>query len=299
VPQSETVSNLVERGRERARSVFRVLPGPVQREVLKRTHRYGPWATGEAPVAPPPPTGMTTAPPDFVGVGVPKCGTTWWFSLIVRHPEIHVEHDKELLYFTRPYFAHYRDVGLVDEDLAAYHRWFPRPNGTKSGEWTPHYIFAYQLPPVLRQAAPQCKVLVMVRDPLERYRSDISRRTTRRRLKVVRYRGIARGYYSAALAPWEQVFAPSELLVLQFEACLRSPAEQLAATFRFLGVDDTYVPDGITVPVNRTANKRVVHRDIENLLVRLYEPDVVALAARYPQIDLRLWPNFAHLAPDQ
>ncbi len=172
--------------------MLRVLPGPVQREVLKRFHRYGPWSTGVAPVAPPHPIGMVTGPPDFVGVGVPKCGTTWWFSLIVRHPDIHVHHDKELAYFNRRYIERYRQVGILEEDLAAYREWFPRPEGTKTGEWTPHYINAYQLPPILQRAAPRCKVLVMVRDPLERYRSDISRRTTGRRLKVVRYRGMAR-----------------------------------------------------------------------------------------------------------
>jgi hypothetical protein len=31
----------------------------------------------------------------------------------------------------------------------------------------------------------------------------------------------------------------------------------------------------------------------------LYEPDVVRLAARYPEIDLRLWPHFAHLAKER
>ena len=33
-----------------------------------------------------------------------------------------------------------------------------------------------------------------------------------------------------------------------------------------------------------------------HLLVESYERDVTALAARYPQIDLTLWPNFSHLA---
>jgi hypothetical protein len=33
-------------------------------------------------------------------------------------------------------------------------------------------------------------------------------------------------------------------------------------------------------------------------LVDLYAPDVAALAAQLPDIDLSLWPNFAHLAGD-
>jgi hypothetical protein len=289
-------------GREKARDwaivTFHSLPGPVQREIRRRTHRFGNWEQGEAPRAPACPQGMTTGPPDFVGVGVPKAGTTWWFSLLMAHPDIHVQYDKELMYFNRGYFEMRRKSGPLPADLEAYQSWFPRPPGSKTGEWTPNYIYAYKLPAVLKTAAPDCKILILLRDPVERYRSDISRRTSRRRLRLVRYRGMARGFFSPALEPWEAQFSPSEILVLQFEACLRSPAEQLAKTFRFLGVDDAFLPPDVVTPVNKTTTKRVVDTDLEKLLVRLYEPDVVALAARYPQIDLRLWPNFSYLAAD-
>ena len=50
----------------------------------------GPAATPRGrtagPQGPPCPPGMTIGPPDFVGVGVPKAGTSWWFSLILAHP---------------------------------------------------------------------------------------------------------------------------------------------------------------------------------------------------------------------
>jgi hypothetical protein len=85
------------------------------------------------------------------------------------------------------------------------------------------------------------------------------------------------------------------MLVLQFEQCRQSPAEQLAATFRFLGVDASFISPGLTAAVNRTESKRSLPPDLERVLIGLYEADVLALADRYPQIDLRLWPNFAHL----
>jgi hypothetical protein len=61
-------------------------------------------------------------------------------------------------------------------------------------------------------------------------------------------------------------------------------------------VDDSFVPDDLRLPVNKTAGKRPLPPDVERVLARLYEADVLALADRYPQIDLNLWPNFAHLA---
>lgn len=279
-----------------ARSAFLALPDSIQRQVLHRTGRFAPWERGVAPEAPACPVGMSLGPPDFVGVGVPKAGTTWWFSLILAHPDVHGPEKKELLFFNRNFFDRYRSQGCTDEDLLAYRTWFPRPPQKKTGEWTPSYLFSYLLPPLLRRAAPDGKVLVMLRDPVDRYRSDISRSMPRRRLRNVRYKGLARGFYAAELAPWEQVYQPSQMLVLQYEACTRSPAEQLAATYRFLDLDDAFRPPGMQAAVNKTKAKRTVDVGFERLLVDLYEPDVATLAVRHPQIDLKLWRNFTHLA---
>jgi Sulfotransferase domain len=279
-----------------ARSAFRFLPQPVQTQVLRRMGRYPPWADGQAPRPPAPAPGMTVGPPDFVGIGVSKCGTSWWFNLILAHPDIHGPIKKELLFFNRIFFEHHRSQDCPDEELEAYHQWFPRPPGTKTGEWTPSYVFSHRLPPILRRAAPDAKILVLLRDPVDRYQSDISRRMPRRRLRNVRYRGLVHGLYAAELEPWEAVFSPSEMLVMQYEACVRRPAELLAATYRFLGLDDSFCPSELREPVNTTKTKRTVDAGFRHLLVESYERDVTALAARYPQIDLTLWPNFSHLA---
>ena len=279
--------------RQRAQHIFRTLPMPVQRRILGRLDRHSPWDDHRPPTAPPAPAGMTTGPPDFVGIGVPKCGTSWWFSLLTAHPEIYVANSKELLYFNQNFLNHLNADGLTQAELDTYHDWFPRPEGRITGEWTPNYVFRYQLPPLLRRAAPGAKLLVMLRDPIERYQSDVSRHMNRRQLQNTRYKSVNNGYYSAILAPWEQDYGPSELLVLQFEACLADPGAMLDRTFEFLGVAPGFRPANMRVPVNKTRAKRDVDRDIETLLARAYERDVVELVARHPQIDLALWPNFA------
>ena len=37
--------------------------------------------------------------PNFLGIGAPKCGTTWLSEVLRKHPEIFVAHGKELVYF--------------------------------------------------------------------------------------------------------------------------------------------------------------------------------------------------------
>ncbi len=279
-----------------ARSFFLKLPVGVQRRILHRTGHLPPWASGDAPEAPSAPAGTTAGPPDFVGIGVPKSGTSWWFSLILAHPDVYGPMKKELLFFNRVFFEQFRDRTWTAEDLRAYHEWFPRPEGSITGEWTPSYIFWHRLPPILRLAAPDAKVLVLLRDPVERYQSDISRTMNRERRNNVRYRGLARGFYSAELEPWEDEYDPSEMLVLQYEACAKDPVAQLAATYRFLGIDDTFRPPQLQTWVNKTRSKLPIDPGFGHLLTELYEPDVVRLVARYPHIDLGLWPNFSFLA---
>lgn len=104
---------------------------------------------------------------------------------------------------------------------------------------------------MLRVAAPGAKLIMMLRDPGERYRSDLSRPMPSKDLKRLRYKSLANSMYANVLQPWEDAYAPEEILVLQFEACVRSPGEFLAETFRFLGVDDSFRPPEIRGPVIR------------------------------------------------
>ena len=57
------------------------------------------FGTLEKPVAdrdpPKVPPGWRTGPPDFVGVGVQRAGTTWWFAELRRHPSLTLARDSE------------------------------------------------------------------------------------------------------------------------------------------------------------------------------------------------------------
>src|SRR4051794_28721229 len=48
------------------------------------------------------PEGWSVGPPDFVGVGAQRCGTSWWHRLIVAHPDVCFNrelHTKEVHFF--------------------------------------------------------------------------------------------------------------------------------------------------------------------------------------------------------
>ena len=117
---------------------------------------------------PPWPRDWVLGPPDFVGVGVQRAGTTWWYRLLCDHPSIQRTRGKEAHFFDGYFGREFSDL-----DAEAYHRLFPRPRGSLIGEWSPRYLHDFWTPALLRRAAPEAKILVLLRDPLQRYQSGL------------------------------------------------------------------------------------------------------------------------------
>jgi hypothetical protein len=94
-----------------------------------------------------------------------------------------------------------------------------------------------------------------------------------------------------------EVVGPDRLLVLQYERCVRAPAEEFGRTLHFLGVAD-WQPDErmLTMRYNQTiGDKGTLSAKDEAELVAHYEPEVALLKELVPDMDLALWPRFAHL----
>jgi hypothetical protein len=73
----------------------------------------------------------------------------------------------------------------------------------------------------------------------------------------------------------------------------------LKATFAYLGLteyhsSETERPRNPASHLSRETGS--IDVDVEKRLVDLYSGDVSALARNVPELDLSLWPNFAHLA---
>jgi hypothetical protein len=260
-------------------------------------HRIGPFAPWEAGFAHTPPVlqlGEASGPPDFVGIGAQRAGTTWWFELITEHP--HVYH-RATIHKERHYFARFASQDFGTEQIAGYHSWFPRVEGTITGEWTPDYAYQPWVPPLLARAAPRAKLIMLVRDPVERFLSGLAHAglTSSSLVGDELVEAVARGFYGAALRLWQTAFHADQLLVLQYEKCVESPLEQIKRTYRFLGLADAYMPQGVRQMASRNpADKISLHPDARKRLVAVYHEDLDLLRGLVPDLDVSLWPNFAH-----
>jgi Sulfotransferase family len=254
------------------------------------------------------------SPPDFVGVGALGSGNGWWLSLLLAHPEIEPPAGKRrALHF----FDRFCSREMTDADVAAYHARFPRRPGAISGEWTGRYMFDGWTPPLLKRATPEAKLLVMLSDPIERYRAVFTQRAASvdEDPRLFMTDVVDRRSFGAQLARLHRFYDPGQILVLQFERCRRDPRGQYRRTLEFLGVHDTaFAPKRLggssasrllarVLPRRvgeRISGRPLVERtpaplwpDLEAALHTALDPDVAALQRLVPELDMSLWPNFA------
>jgi len=276
---------------ELVRRTFRNLPPNVRTVLLHARGDYAPWEQGFDPAPPTAGPGEVVGPPDFVGIGTQKAGTSWWYELIVEHPDVF---DRPDLPKERHHLSRFCTTPFGADDVARYHGWFPRRPGTLTGEWTPEYLVFPWVAPLLAEAAPDAKLLVLVREPVDRFRSGWAFRlsmgapdTSQTVADAVR-----QGFTARWLRQYLRYFPREQVLVQQYEQCRADPEGQLAITYAFLGLEP-FRPADLRREVNvGTRAKVALEPAVEARLIDLYRSDVADLADLVPTLDLSLWPRF-------
>ena len=245
------------------------------------------------PTPPKVPAGWTIGPPHYVGVGAQKAGTSWWNRLIQAHPDV-VDaggQPKELHYFDRSW-----EVPFGPRDIERYHAYFPVPAGAVAGEWTPGYLIDFWTPELIARAAPEARVLVLLRDPVERLRSGLTHQlaTSRAALGHRDIQGaFQRGLYAPQLRRVLAAFPADRVWVGQYEACRADPAAVLAQTYQFLGLAphklDSAAYRGEVNPTTRA--KFELSDELYASLLEGYRLDMAQLPELVPELDLSLWPS--------
>lgn len=199
--------------------------------------------------------------PDFLVIGAYKCGTTALHHYLRAHPGLFVPARKEPNYFAfagaEPPFDHPAAPGSI-RDLATYEGLFmPAPTGAIVGEVSPAYLAVPGACERIRTAAPDVRLVAVLRDPVERaysdylmYRRDgmeraasfrdaLDQQAMRDRATDPTSRYIDTGRYAAQLAPYLVAFPRDRIHVLLHEDLRDHRDQALRGLFEFLGVDPT------------------------------------------------------------
>ena len=166
----------------------RALPRPVYQSMLGGYHSLR-ALSGRSP-------GHGRLLPDFVIIGTAKSGTTSLYAWLCEHPCVEPATHKEVHYFDYNYYrgvdwyrAHFPTVRERDAFAATHGRPF------LTGEASPSYISHHWVPERLAGLLPQAKLLVVLRDPVQRAYSQfqMSRREGEEPLGIPRGGGRPRG----------------------------------------------------------------------------------------------------------
>ena len=211
----------------------------------------------------------------FMIVGAQKAGTSALAQFLDAHPEIGMSSRKEVHLFDAPEYSRDWTPAKIDERYRphfAQGRFTGLPGETVLGEATPVYLFLRDVPAELRRYNPDLKVVVLLRDPVERaishYYMERGRGGEGRPLwqalllepfrllgsrdprhsdsaqRVHSYR--ARGLYSGQLRRLYRVFDRDRVLVVRAEDLLGSHDAVMRQVFGFLDVStEVRVPPAV------------------------------------------------------
>lgn len=209
--------------------------------------------------------------PSFLVIGAQRSGTTSLYEFLVRHHQIRRAFEKEVHFFDKRFH----------KGLDWYRMQFPialgnAPSTTNriiTGEATPYYLFHPLVADRVQSVAPDIKIIVSLRNPIDRayshYHLEVRRgRETRnfeqaideerqlingedeRIRQVDQYASsdhqnksyLSRGHYAEQLSAWRSCFSEEQFCIVCAEEFYRQPDEVIGKIVRFLDLEPAEMP---------------------------------------------------------
>jgi hypothetical protein len=203
---------------------------------------------------------------NFIGLGAQKCASTWVYQVLAEHPQSALSTPKEL-----DYFSYFWGRG---------HDWYerhfsPGPQARVVGDNSPSYFFHPLAPARAARYNPELRIVLALRDPVERAFSN--------HLHMVREGflqgpdlsfeyGLSRNEtyleqsrYATHLRRWLERFPRERIHVLLREEVALAGAEAAGRLYRFLGLDEDFLP---SAPDRRANVSEVARRPGADRLLR-------------------------------
>ncbi len=222
--------------------------------------------------------------PNFLIIGAMKSGTTALYYYLEQHPQIYMSPVKEPNFFC--------SVGQEGSDsgsvtgIEAYQSLFKDVSDEKAvGEASHCYLYEPQATARIQQHLPDAKFIAILRNPVDRAYShflhmvrngtepltDFAHALRKEETGASQDRSfqdhdyIGRGRYYEQLKRYFDAFDRQQIKIYLYEELSNAPIDTLRDNFRFLGVDDSFVPD---VSLRRNVSGFPKYETLDKLLTR-------------------------------
>jgi hypothetical protein len=190
-------------------------------------------------------------PPTFLGIGSARCGSTWLYEVLKRHPDIRMSDCKEVDFFFMPQ--------MLKHDFAWYEAHFTPQRGDHArpvrGEISPRYarLKAWQVNRIAK-LLPDLRIIVTLRHPIERVWSQtlydfgrLQRRDIRRvgsgelLRQLERARSRLSSDYYRTIRIWSKAFEREALHIDFFDRLRDDPQTYINGILKHIGASTSWI----------------------------------------------------------
>lgn len=243
-------------------------------------------------------TANQRALPNCYILGAQKAGTSSLYYYLTQHPRINDTFAKEVHYFSGGIFEGKDNFcNGINWYKAHFAKMTPNKATSINIDATPMYLFNPDVPVRIKSLTPDAKMIVLLRDPVERAISHYFHtvrhgfedlgiteafESENERLSNIIQTGdfnhpdyrvfsyLTRGRYFEQLKRYESVFSKSQLLILSSEAFYKDPATIVSQVFEFLELEPCTTTIDYTAK-NLGLNKRRVPNEVYTLLSNYFK----------------------------
>jgi hypothetical protein len=205
--------------------------------------------------------------PNFIIIGAMKAATTSLYTYLKQHPDVFMTAIKEPMFFNN--FRNnnnFKVLGRKTKKITTFEQYYPLFDSVKNekaiGEASPAYISNKNCPNLIQQHLPNAKIIAVLRQPVARaysnflharaagrepiddFETAFNKETERKAENwspLYHYKG--KGYYTEQLERYFTSFPKENIKILLFEDLTRDPIKTTQEVFKFLDVDNSFIPD--------------------------------------------------------
>ncbi|PJE64593.1 MAG: hypothetical protein COU90_02015 [Candidatus Ryanbacteria bacterium CG10_big_fil_rev_8_21_14_0_10_43_42] len=203
---------------------------------------------------------------DFIGIGAPKCGTSWAAACVDEHPEACVSKPKELHFFNRRRFMLFSfedrpDLWNYTKGMEWYKNHFTHcASAIIKGEWSTDYIYDSEAPELIKKHFPNIKLVLLLRNPVDQTYSQYLHKAEGRTYppfeKLIKNDAyLASGLYYEYIKRYLTVFPREQIFIGIYEEMRKKPALFIKNLYTFLNINPSFIPPSLVLEVNPSAPK--------------------------------------------